>query len=225
MRTTSDVTSPIRRARSHAAFAVTALAIAAPLALTTAVAIHPADTSDAAATLGRIATGDRVRWTVAHLLEPFAWLVLALVLLLAARLGTGKGTRLVQAGGVLGAIGASATALIVYGHGEAYLQMTAGGIDLETMEPLYDRFYEAMPLAAPVAMFFRLGLVLLGVGLFLTKAVPRWAAALITLVPIIMGAVATAPAVVTAVVVGITLVTGMAGCARAIGQSVEQAQS
>lgn len=220
MNTTTQPKPTAHRARSRAASGVVALVVGAPLALATAIAIHPQDTSDAAATLARVAGGDRVRWTVAHLLEPLAWLLVALVLLLAARLGSGKGKRLVQAGGVLGAIGAAASALIVYGHGEAYLHMTAEGMNLQTMEPLYHRFYEAMPIAGPLAMLFRVGLLLLGAGLFRTKAVPRWAAVLIGLVPLVMGSVATAPMVVTAAVAGGALVAGLAGAAPAIRASI-----
>jgi hypothetical protein len=196
---------------------ITRLAVAAPVALSAAVFIHPHDTSDAAATLQRIAGDDRARWTAAHLLEPFSWLLLALVLLAAARVATTKGRRLIQVGAVVAAAGAAATALVVYSHGEAYRFMTEPGMNAAAMEELYVRFYDGIPLAGLFSALFRPGMLLLGIGFFRSRVVPAWAAALVALTPLVMLPLAQAPPAVGAVAIGVPLVAGLAGCARAIG--------
>lgn len=192
-------------------------AVAAPLALAAAIALHPLDSSNAAESLARVADVDRARWATIHLLEPAAWLLVSLVLVAASRLGDGPGRSLIRAGGVLGAIGAASTALIVYAHGEAILFMTGNGMDRAAMESLYSHYHDAMPLAGPLGLTLHLGLFLLGVGLYRTRAVPRWASVALAVVPFTLMATGAAPAVITALVGAGPLVVGLAGAARAIG--------
>jgi hypothetical protein len=193
------------------------VAVAAPLALAAAIALHPHDSSNAVESLARVADADRARWAIIHLLEPAAWLLVSLVLVAASRLGAGPGRALVRVGGVLAAIGAAASALIVYGHGEAILFMTGDGMDGPAMESLYEHYHDAMPLAGPLGLAFQLGLVVLGAGLYRSRAVPRWAAMALAVVPFGLMGSAEAPALVTAVVGAGPLVVGLAGSARAIG--------
>ena len=214
--TTPTTDRPATRA-SKTTRRIARLSVAAPAALATAVLLHPHDTEDAHATLERIAGEDRGRWVLAHLLEPAAWIGLALVLLLVARLGRQHGRRLVQAGATMAAIGATAIASLVYSHGEAYLFMTEPGMDRTAMERLYSHSHDAMPLAGPLALLFQLGLILLGVGLLRSRLVPRWAGALLAVTPIVMLASGGAPPAIGAVVLGVPMVAGFAGCAKAIG--------
>jgi hypothetical protein len=209
--------------RTRSARVVGALVVAAPVALGLAVLIHPHDTSDAAATLERIAGDDRLRWTFAHVLEPFSWLFLSLILLLAARVGTTRGRRLIQAGAAMAAVGAAATALIVYSHGEAYRFMTLPDVQRAAMEPLYVHFHEGVPLAGVLALLFRPGMLVLGIGLFRSRAVPRWAAALVALTPVLMVPAAQASPAVAAVLVGLPLAAGLAGSRRAISAAAARA--
>ena len=185
-----------RRSRLGKALAIAALA--APLALGAAIALHPEDTTDAADTLGRIAGDDRARWALAHVLEPAAWVALAVVFLGIRALPLGRGRLPVRVGASLAAVGATAISMIVYAHGEAYLHMSAEGIDTGTMHDLYTRFQEEMPLVAPLSVGFQLGLLVLGVGLFRSRLVPRWAAGAVALTPAVMAALSTAPVTVTA---------------------------
>lgn len=207
---TAPTTSPVRRNRRIALIA------AAPAALTASVMLHPHDTADAGATLAKVAGDDRLRWSLAHIAEPAAWLLMAAALaLLAHCLGRGRSGGIVRAGAWLGTVGASTIALMVYSHGEAYLFMTASGIDVGAMHGLYEQYYEGMPLVGPLAMAFQLGMVVLGIGLFRSGAVPRWAAVAIGVTPALMMATGDLAPLVSGVVIGIPLVAGFASAARA----------
>lgn len=199
--------------RSARALAVTA--VVAPLALGAAVLVHPADTTDAAASLARIAGDDRVWWVLTHLVEPAAWIALAVVFLAVRRLPATHGGLPLRAGATLAALGSAATSMIVYAHGEAYLHMTAEGVDTGAMEALYTRFQEEMPLVGPLSVAFQLGLVLLGVGIFRSRLAPRWAAVLFALTPAVIGAMseASSPAVALGVV---PMLVAMAATAPAL---------
>lgn len=208
-------------ATSRAGRRIARLAVAAPVALVVSVMLHPNDTTDAADTLGRVAGEDRTRWILAHLLEPISWLLLAVVLLIATRVGKDAGRRLIQAGGYLGAAGAAAIALIVYSHGEFYLFMTEPGMDRAAMEQLYAHAQSAMPLVAPFAGAFQAAMLFLGIGLFKSRAVPRWAAVAFCAVPLAITPDDAAPWV-AAIVIGIPLIAGLAGSARAIGAATRE---
>lgn len=196
---------------------LTALIAAAPVVLTVAVFIHPNDTDDAAETLARIAGADRARWITAHLLESFALLTMAVVLTLVGWAATGSGRNLTRVGGTLAAIGAASTALIVYAHGEAYRFMTQDESTLASMERLYDRFHDGMPMVGPLAMLFMVGMVVLGAGLFRTKLAPVWAAIAIALTPVLMFLVGgSVSAQVAALVGGVPMIVGLAGSAKPV---------
>ncbi len=196
---------------------LTALVAAAPVLLTAAVFIHPNDTDDARESLARIADDDRARWILAHLLEPFSLLTLAVVLALVGWAATGRGRTVTRVGGSLAAVGAVSMALIVYAHGEAYRFMTEDESDLASMERLYDRFYDGMPMVGPLALLFMVGMVVLGAGLFWTRLVPVWAAIAIAVSPVLMVLVGdAASAQVSALVVGIPMIVGLAGSAKPV---------
>lgn len=211
-----------RQRRPWAARLVAGLVVAAPTALATAVLLHPNDTTDAADTLGRIADAERARWIAVHLLEPVAWLALAAVLLLAATIRVGRARWPVRVGALMAAAGAVGAALIVYGHGEAYRFMTEPGMDLAAMEPLYDHFNDDVPMAAVFAGLFQPGMLVLGIGLWRARAVPRWAAALIALTPVTMLVTAGAAPAVGAIVIGLPMIAGLAGSARTIAQAADR---
>ncbi len=102
----------------------------------------PIDSSDAtAAWLASPVT--TARWLIAHLIEPLAWLLLALVLLATARLGAERGRRLIRVGALASAARAAASALVGYSHGEAFWSMTEWGLDQTAMEQLYSRYQQA----------------------------------------------------------------------------------
>lgn len=192
------------------------LVAAAPAALAAAVMLHPHDTADAAATLAKVGGDDRLRWSLAHVAEPVAWLAMAVAFgAIAHRLGRGPSGRLIRAGAWLGAVGAAAIALVVYSHGEAYLFMTERGIDVAAMHGLYEQYYEGTPLIGPLALAFQLGMAVLGVGLFRSPAVPRWAGIAVVLTPLLMLAAGGAAPAVSGLIIGIPLVAAFAAVDRA----------
>lgn len=195
---------------------LTTVIAAAPVLLTAAVFFHPEDTDDATESLAHIAD-DRTRWIVAHLLEPFSLLLLAVVVALVGWAATGRGRLITRVGGSLAAVGAVSMALIVYAHGEAIRFMTEKESDLTAMERLYDRFYDGMPMVGPIAMLFMVGMFLLGIGLFWTKLVPAWAAAAVAVSPILMLLLgdSTSPQV-AALVIGIPMIVGLAAAAKPV---------
>lgn len=155
--------------------AMAALLIIAPVLRAVAIVAHPYDTADAATTLALI---DQMagRWAVVHLVEPIAWVLLGLSGFVLLRLTPDKGRRLATAGALLFAIGAVGTAMLVYGHGEAYLFMTDSTVAAADMHDLYAVYHDGVPLAAPLAPLHLLGAFLLAAGLFRSGRVPAVAA-------------------------------------------------
>jgi len=213
--TTSTTTTNVIGARTRAGGSpiLAKLFLAAPVLLGTAVAIHPDDTHGSVHTLAHIAGDDRGRWIAAHLLEPFSWLLLGVVLLFTLpRLAPGRGRRLAVPAAVLGIIGAVAIGFIVYAHGEAFVFMTNTHIDHHTLQPLFDQFEEkGFPLAAIPSLGYRLGVLLGGIGLFRARTVPRWAAVLLSVSAVTLSAGSGAPVpVMIALAVGPMLAVAIA---------------
>ncbi len=193
-----------------------ALVVGAPIALTLAVFVHPHEDSESARSL-HVIDEQRVRWVTAHLVEPFAWLAIAVVLALVGRRSVGRASGLVRIGGSLAALGAAAMSLIVYGHGEAFRFMSEQPAEFGAMERLYGRFYDGVPLVGPIAPAFQVGMILLGAGLLRSRAVPRWAGVAILAVPVaivVVGPVLSPPW--AAVVIGLPFVAGFAGIRSAV---------
>ena len=125
-------------------------------------------------------------WTLIHMLEPAAWMLLGVSLLLALpRMAGARGGTLLKIAGVLGAIGFSALSLMVYAHGEAFLLMTATDVDPTVYAPLFEQFEVGLPMAALPSLLGRIALLLAVVGLVRAGTVPVWAA-LPLLVPVVM---------------------------------------
>lgn len=169
-----------------------ALTALAPLTVPVAVLLHPDDTGGAKATLDALAGDERALWAATHLLEPLAWLGLGTALLLALpRLAPGRGRRLVTIGAPLAFVGYVCIAFIVYGHGEAFLHMSADGVDRTAMGPLFDIYEDGMPLAALPSLLSRLGVVVAAVGLIRARTIPLWAPLLLLASPFTFSAGAT----------------------------------
>jgi hypothetical protein len=153
------------------------LTVAAPLLLGTAITLHPDDTGGVERTLTAIGGDDGVRWAAIHLLEPAAWALMGITLLLVLpRMAGQRGRGLLKTAGVFSAIGFPALAMLVYAHGEAFRFMAATDVDPSTYDALFEQFEVAMPLAALPSLLGRLGLLLATIGLLRARTVPRWAA-------------------------------------------------
>jgi hypothetical protein len=90
----TDLTAPAETTRGSRLLA--GLSVLAPVLVGTGVLFHPDDTKGAEHTLEHLAGDERTMWTIVHLVEPFAWLLVATTLLLAL-------PRLVADGGRAGA--------------------------------------------------------------------------------------------------------------------------
>ena len=211
--------SPAARGGSRLLAAVTAVA---PLTVAGGVMLHPDDTQGVHHTLTHIAGDDRVMWMVTHLVEPFGWLLVGATLLLALpRLAPGRGRRIVAPAALLAFVGYASMAFIVYGHGEAFLFMSTSGIDYAAMEPLFEQFESGMPLAAIPSLGAGLGVILAGIGLLRARTVPRWAASLLIVAPVVFALFPkdVLPMAATAVIIFAPLVAGLAGLAPRIANS------
>ncbi len=200
----------------RAAWGIVALLVGAPVLRMLGVIIHPLDTEDALETLAHV---DAVapRWALAHLVEPASMLLLAAAGFLVARLAPAAGRRTARAGAALWAMGCSGLALLVYGHGEAYLNMAHESVDQSQMVALYERFHEGVPLAAPLIPLFSLGAVLLGVGLHLARAVPLPAIVAFVVATVLPNAIPSEDSLIPAAIIGsIPMIFAMAVFARAL---------
>jgi hypothetical protein len=102
------------------------------------------------------------------------------LLLALPRMAGVRGGRLLKIGAVLSAIGFSSIGFIVYAHGETYRFMaqtlSPGSVEPSVYGPLFERFEQAIPLAAFPSLLGRLGLLLAVIGLVRARTVPLWAA-------------------------------------------------
>ena len=175
--------TPVRGSRPLAA-----LLLAAPALLAGGIALHPDDTHGVEHTLRAVGGDQQVMWSVIHLLEPIAWLLMGVALLLALpRMASGRGRRLLSTAAVFAAIGFPAIALIVYSHGEAILFMAATDVPASTYGPLFEQYESGFPLAALPSLLGRVGLLLAAIGLFRARTVPVWAAALLLVPALALG--------------------------------------
>jgi hypothetical protein len=184
---------------------------AAPVLLAAGVAVHPDDAHGVERTMEAIDSS--WTWTFTHLVEPYAWALLGIALLLALpRMAgpTGRGRRLLGTAAWMCAVGYVSLGFIVYGHGEAYRHMAATDVEPAAYTELFDRFNEAIPLAALPSLLGRLGLLLAVIGLVRARTVPVWAAALLMGPVALMGAGGMLP-----MAVGLSLFFGplVVGCA------------
>ena len=193
------------------------LLMAAPVLLAGSIAVHPDDTHGVEKTLAAIGGDEKVLWGLIHLAEPVAYLMLGITLLLALpRMAAGRGRRLLSVGGVLAAIGFSSIALIVYGHGEAFLMMASTDVEPSVYAPLFEKFETGMPLAALPSMLGRLGLLLAAIGLLRARTVPVWAAAALFVPAFALGSTSALPLAIGLGVAFGPLLVAFGACASRI---------
>jgi hypothetical protein len=162
--------------------------LAAPLLLAGGILLHPDDTHGVERTLAAVGGQDQVLWSATHLLEPVAWMLMGISLLLALpRMASGRGRGLLTTAAVFAAIGFPSIALLVYSHGEAYLFMAATDVPASTYGPLFEQYGVGFPLAAIPSMLGRVGLLLAALGLFRARTVPLWGAALLLVPAFVLG--------------------------------------
>jgi hypothetical protein len=137
------------------------------------VAVHPDDTHGVEHTLEAIGGDASFAWTFTHLVEPYAWALFGVALLLVLpRMAGAKGGRFLQVGAWMSWIGYTALAFIVYGHGETFRFMAATDVEPSVYGPLFEQFETGMPLAALPSLLGRVGLLLAVIGLVRARTVP-----------------------------------------------------
>lgn len=214
---TSDAPAP-KAERGSRPLAVAT--VAAPLLLAGGVLAHPDDTRGVEHTLSTIGGDASLAWTVTHLVEPFAWVLLGITLLLTLpRMAGRRGGALLRTAGVLSAVGYSAVGFIVYAHGETFRFMAATDVEPSVYGPLFEQYEQAMPLAALPSLLGRLGLLLAIIGLLRARTVPVWAALLLVPTVVLMGSAGFLPLALGIALFFGPLVVGLAVCARRVART------
>lgn len=181
--TTAEVPAARRRGGSRP---LAVAAVAAPLLLAAGVVLHPDDDAGAERLLPELAESP-LRWALVHMVEPFAWLLLGVVMLLVLpRLAAGRGRRLVVTGGVMCMASFGALGMLTYSHGEAYLFMSQTDTAPAVYAALYDTYLNGVPMAAPFAPLGTLGLAIAAIGLLRARTLPRWSPVLLFVTPVTM---------------------------------------
>ena len=216
-RPTTATAEPTTQKRSGGSKPLAALLLAAPLLLAGSIALHPDDTHGVEKTLGAVGGDDKLLWSVIHLLEPTAWMLMGLTLLFALpRMASGRGRRLLSIAAVFAAIGFPSLALIVYGHGEAFLFMASTDVAPSVYEPLYEKFERGFPLAAIPSLLGRIGLLLAAIGLMRARTIPMWAAGLLMVPAFALGSTGGLPLAIGLPILLGPLLVGLGFCARRI---------
>lgn len=219
-RGSTAATATAGAAQPRGSRALATLLLTAPVLLGASIGLHPDDTHGVERTLNAISGDDTVRWGVIHLLEPIAWLLMGVTLLLALpRMASGRGRRLLSTAAVLAAIGFPSIALIVYAHGEAFLHMASTDVAPSTYTALFEKFESGFPLAAIPSLLGRLGLLLAAIGLLRARTVPMWAAGLLVVPAILLGSTGGMPLALGLGVVLVPLMVALGFCARRVAST------
>jgi hypothetical protein len=156
------------------------------------------------------------RWLAGHLAMTVGALLLASGLGAVRRLAVGRGRGTTAVGAGIAAVGATCTALGDFAHG-ALAYVLIGHLDAADSLAVQEDFYSQPALAATTMLgnLLPLGILVLGIGLLRSGAVPWPAAALLAVSPVVaqIGYVATALPMAPMVM---PLVVGMAFVARAV---------
>lgn len=152
----------------------------------TALALHLRGGVDDVEFVRRVEEAPGV-WLAGHVCMAVGGILLLLGLTAVPSLVRGRGRRVVTIGAGLSAVGAVSTALGDFAHGTlAYVLV--GDVSAEASLKLQDEFF-THPLLAAVTMpglLLPVGMLVLGLGLLQSRAVPAPAAALVMMAPILV---------------------------------------
>jgi hypothetical protein len=194
--------------------------VAAPVALAAGVAVHPDDTHGVEHTLEAIGGDASFAWTFTHLVEPYAWALFGLALLLVLpRMAGAKGGRFLRTAAWMSWVGYTALGLMVYAHGETFRFMAATDVEPSVYAPLFDQFQTSMPLAAMPSLLGRVGLLLAVIGLIRARTVPLWVSLSLLTPVVLMGTMGFLPYWLGMALFFGPLVVGMAGLALRVART------
>jgi hypothetical protein len=213
----ADAPSPaaIDTLRRHAGPA--ALAAGAVLSIA-GMALHVAgDGSEADEELVRTIEAHSAQWLVSHLLLAAGMTLVAGGAVTAFRMARGRGAALTALGAGVMAVGAVLMSLGDLAHGVLAYALS-GHVDpatsLEIQESYF--FHPAVAVLSFGGMLLPLGVVVLGIALLRSRAVPRWAAVVLMISPVLIS-VGFASGT-RMLVLGIPFVVGLGILARAIAR-------
>lgn len=189
-------------------------------ALTVAgMALHVAgDGSPADETLVRTIEAHSTQWLVSHFLLAAGMALVAGGAATALRLARRRGATLTVAGVLAMALGAALMSLGDLAHGILAFAL-AGHVEPSRSLAIQEAYFVHPAIAAISfgGMLLPLGVLVLGVALLRSRAVPRWAAIVLLVSPIAMTlGFASGPRML---VLGLPFVVGMAALSRAIARS------
>jgi hypothetical protein len=161
------------------------------------------------------------QWLTAHILSAVGGMLLAVGLLTVLRLSRGRGRVAIRLGVVLAIIGAACTALGDLAHGSLAYVLTDHVDAHQSLAVQKDFFYEpALAAVSLLGNLLPLGMLVLGIGLLISKTVPTPAAILLLVSPIAIQAGFSVTALPMVVMV-LPLVIGLAWIASILFRSAE----
>ena len=183
------------------------------------MALHVAgDGSPADEALVRTIETHSTQWLTSHLLLAVGMALVAGGAATAFRLARGRGAALTVVGAAVMALGAALMSLGDLAHGVLAYALT-GQVDAATSLAIQEAyfFHPAIAVISFGGMLLPVGVLVLGVALLRSRAVPRWAAIVLLLSPVVISlGFASGPRML---VLGLPFVVGMAALSRAIARS------
>ena len=158
--------------------------LAGTLLAATALSMHPRG-GGADLDFLRHVGEEPTRWLVGHVLMAVGGVLLLLGITAVPALARARGRRLVKASSVLAGIGAVSTALGDFAHG-ALAYVLIDEVHVEKSLEIQNQFYE-QPLLALISMpglLLPIGLLVLGLGLLISRAVPVAVGVLVLVAPV-----------------------------------------
>lgn len=158
------------------------------------------------------------QWLASHFLLASGMALVAIGVASAFRVARGRGAALTAVGAAVASVGAVLMSLGDFAHGALAYAM-AGHVDATTSLAIQEGYFLHPAIAATSfgGMLLPVGVLVLGVALLRSRVVPRWAALVLAVSPIVISlGSASGPRMV---VFGLPFVVGMTVLARAIARN------
>lgn len=127
------------------------------------------------------------QWLIAHVLSAVGGVLLAFGLPTVLRLSRGRGRVAIRLGVILAMLGAACTALGDFAHGSLAYVLTDHADAHQSLDVQKDFFYEpAFAAISILGNLLPLGMLVLGIGLLISKTVPALAAILLLVGPLVI---------------------------------------
>ena len=191
--------------------------VVGPILMVAGMALHAEGLPDEA--FVRTVQTQPGQWLTSHLLLAFGNALIALgAAAVAVRMARGRGATLTAVGAVVASVGGVLMSLGDLGHGAVAYSLVDHVAVADSLA--IQEAYFSNPAIAVVSfggMLLPLGLMVLGFGLVRSRLVPRWAAVVLLVSPILIQAsMASGPQMV---LFGLPLVVGMGALARGLARS------